>query len=187
MRGSGRRHDRALLDALETAGAEAFSGSAWRVTLEGRDPLRSSTSGGRWSPPGEFDVLYTSLAAEGALAEIGYRLSLEPVWPSRVQHQIHHIATITERTLRLADLVALGPLGVDVGRYGSYDYTATQAIAAAAFFLEFDGLIVPSARAPQLNLVLFTEHLDLDVALRVKDTTRVDWDAWRSRQAKRLL
>ena len=34
-----------------------------------------------------------------------------------------------------------------------------QAIAAAAHFLEFDGLIVPSARAPVLNLVLFLDQV----------------------------
>ncbi len=180
----GRRHDRGLLDALEAQGAEAFSGLTWRVTAHGRDPLRGSTAGGRWSPPGEFEVLYTSLAAEGALAEIGYRLSLEPVWPSRVRHDIHRIATATERTLRLADLASLTPLGVDISRYGAFDYGATQAVAAAAHFLEFDGLIVPSARAAELNFVLFTERLNAEAALSVEDTQPVDWEAWRAQPAK---
>ena len=181
---SGRRHDRGLLDALEAKDSEAFLGPTWRVTAQGRDPLRGSTAGGRWSPPGEFEVLYTSLAAEGALAEIGYRLSLEPVWPSRARHEIHRIATATERTLRLADLAALAPLGVDISRYGVFDYVGTQAVAAAAHFLDFDGLIVPSARAPELNLVLFTERLNAEAALSVEDTQPVDWEAWRVRPAK---
>src|ERR1700730_7394720 len=38
---------------------------------KGRDPLRGSTANGRWSPSGgEFEVLFTSLERDGALAEI---------------------------------------------------------------------------------------------------------------------
>ena len=86
-----RQHDRELLDAIEQRPSEAFNGETWRVTTPGRDALRGSTAGGRWSPPGEFEVLYTSLSRAGALGEIGYRLSLEPVWPSRIEHQIHRL------------------------------------------------------------------------------------------------
>src|SRR5208283_4687385 len=134
MSGTGRRHDRALLDALEAASAEAFDGPVWRVTSRGRDPLRGSAAGGRWSPPGEFEVLYTSLAPSGALAEMGFRLSLEPVWPSRAQHDRHRIAARTKNTLRFADVRGLEPFGVVPSRYTSFDYTATQAVAAAARF-----------------------------------------------------
>ena len=179
---SGRRHDRVLLDALEASEPEAFRGPAWRVTGEGRDPLRGSTAGGRWSPPGSFEVLYTSLTAEGALAEIGYRLSLEPVWPSRVRHAIHRIGAVTQRTLRLADVGVLAGLGVDTAGYGGFDYAGTQAVAAAAYFLEFDGMIVPSARAAALNLVLFTERLRGETALVVEETRAVDWETWRGRR-----
>jgi RES domain-containing protein len=184
MAGAGLRHDRALLDALEAQPPEAFAGPVWRVTSQGRDPLRGSTAGGRWAATGTIEVLYTSLAAQGALAEIGYRLSLEPVWPSRVRHELHHIAALTETTLRLADLGALQLYGVDVQRYASFDYTATQAIGAAAYFLEFDGLIVPSARAEKLNLVLFMDRLDLPAALRVVETQPVDWPAWRAEKPR---
>lgn len=55
------------------------------------------------------------------------------------------------------------------GTYGTFEYTGTQAIAAAAHFLEFDGLIVPSARASDLNLVLFTERLNVEIALTVEE------------------
>lgn len=180
MSGPARRHDRAVLDALEAMDPEPFSGEVWRVTARGRDPLRGSTAGGRWSPAGEFEVLYTSLERAGALAEIGYRLSLEPVWPSRLQHDVHHIAVRARRTLRFPDVRSLVPLGVDPARYGSFDYVATQAIAAAARFLEFDSIIVPSARSLALHLVVFLEQILEEDALVVVDTQPVDWTAWRS-------
>jgi len=131
-----RQHDRELLDALESLHSEAFSGETWRVTVSGRDALRGSTAGGRWSPPGEFEALYTSLSRAGALAEIGHRLLLEPLWPSRIEHQMHRIATRTANSLRLADIGSLSALGVNVGRYTSFEYAVTQSIAAAAFFLD---------------------------------------------------
>ncbi|MGH7051327.1 MAG: RES family NAD+ phosphorylase [Acetobacteraceae bacterium] len=165
--------------------SEAFAGETWRVTARGRDALRGSTAGGRWSPPGEFEVLYTSLARQGALDEIGHRLSLEPVWPSRLEHELHRITVRTKNSLRFADVSSLSTLGVDVRRYANFEYSLTQAIAAAAFFLDFDGLIVPSARSTGLNLVIFTEKLDVGELLKVEASERVDWSAWRSQHRKR--
>src|SRR6202035_4827229 len=116
---TGRRsvHDRSILDALEAIDPERFAGEVWRVARKGRDALRGSAANGRWSPSsGEFEVLYTSLERDGALAEIGYRLSLEPVWPSRIEHELHLIDVETERTLRFAELQSLGQLGLSIER-----------------------------------------------------------------------
>jgi hypothetical protein len=176
MAGGRPVHDRRILDALEAIDPEPFKNAVWRVTRKGRDPLRGSTAPGRWTPTGGFEALYTSLERDGALAEIGYRMSLEPVWPSRLEHDVHLIEVETERTLRFADLEKLAPLGVDVARYHTFEYQATQAIAAAAYFLEFDGLIVPSARFDCPNLVIFTERAT-DLLLR--DSQPVDWESWR--------
>jgi RES domain len=88
---SKRVHDRAILDALDAIDPKPFEGTVWRIARKDREPLRGSSTHGRWSPNGEFEVLYTSLERDGALAEVGYRLSLEPVWPSLIQHEIHRI------------------------------------------------------------------------------------------------
>jgi hypothetical protein len=185
MSGSGRVHDRDILDALETQDAVSFNAEVWRITRAGLDPLRGSAAPGRWSPAGEFDVLYTSLTRDGALAEIGYRLSLEPVWPSLIRHELHTIRVATKRTLRFADIASLRPLGVDATRYESFDYATTQAIAAAAHFLEFDGLIVPSARAPVPNLVMFLDQIVDDAQLVLSRSVAVDWNTWRRRRRVR--
>jgi hypothetical protein len=174
-----RVHDRVILDALDAIEPKPFEGEVWRVARSERDPLRGSSTHGRWSPNGEFEILYTSLERDGALAEIGYRLSLEPVWPSRVQHQIHRIEVRTQKTLHLADLAALQSLGVDTAKYQSFDYEVTQAITAAANFLAFDGLLVPSARAPCCNLVIFLDRVVEYGRLEVRESKPVDWTAWR--------
>ena len=176
-----RPHDSALIDALEGRATEVFLGCVWRVTRAGRDALMGSTAPGRWSPGEDRPVLYTSLERDGALAEIGFRLSLESVWPSRLVHDIHCVEARTERTLRFADVAALVPLGVDPMRWQGFDYDATRAIASAAHFLEFDGLIVPSARAACANLVVFLGNLATVVGLSVRHSERVDWSSWRKR------
>jgi RES domain-containing protein len=179
MGSSGRVHDRAILDAVEAADVISFSQTVWRIVRAGRDPILGSTADGRGSPGGTVEVLYTSIEREGALAEIGFRLSLEPVWPSRIAHEMHEIGFQAERTLNLADMASLGPFGIDVSRYASFDYTATQAAAAAAHFLEFDGLIVPSARHQSQNLVIFMDR-DAAGTLYVRASEAVDWNAWRA-------
>jgi RES domain-containing protein len=176
----GRVHDRAVLDALEDAEAVSLDINAWRITRQERDPLKGSAVDGRWSPGSNIEVLYTSLERDGALAEIGFRLSLEPVWPSRLAHEIHEIALQTTNTLRFADTTALAPFGVDVDRYRSFDYKACQALAAAAHFLEFDGLLVPSARHASHNLVIFLDRA-ASASLRCRSSDPVDWAAWRAR------
>ena len=78
----------------------------------------------------------------------------------------------------MADIPSLAAYGVDVSRYESFEYGATQALAAAAHFLEFDGLIAPSARHPSLNLVIFMDR-DAAGSLDVKQTYSVDRSGWR--------
>jgi hypothetical protein len=179
----GRRvHDKDLLDALEAIGAKSFQGTAWRITRNGRPPLRGSTADGRWSPPGEFEVLYTSLEKDGALAEIGHRLALEPVWPSKMVHTIHALSLHAERAVHLPDLATLERLGIDTARYKNYDYASTHAVAAAVQFLGYDALIVPNARHACLNAVVSLENRDPSLTIEVVSSETVDWAAWRGTQ-----
>jgi hypothetical protein len=184
MASGGRVHDSSLLDALEKLDPEPFDSDVWRVARKGRDPLRGSSANGRWGAAGELEVLYTSEQRDGALAEVGYRLSLEPVWPSLIQHQTHVLAVRAERTLRLVDMGELEKLGVDISRYETFEYGATQAIAAAAHFLEFDGMLVPSARFACSNLVLFTDRVLPAGQLQLVSSEDVDWADWRKKNRR---
>jgi RES domain-containing protein len=179
---AGRVHDRAILDALETLDPEALETSVWRVVRKGRDPLRGAVANGRWNAIGEFEVLYASSERDGALAEVGYRLSLEPVWPSKIEHQLHRLRVTAERALRLDSLSQLQTLGVDIARFASFDYGVTQAIAAAVHFLEFDALVVPSARFETTNVVLFLDRIR--TAPDVLSTEDVDWTQWRAKMRR---
>ncbi len=171
-------HDRDLLDALESFGCEPFSGSAWRTTWATRDPLIGSSAGGRWHPQDSFEALYTSLDEDGALAEAYFHLSRAPVFTSS-QMKLYRLRVKTLRTLILEDMEALKRLGIEEVTYRSMDYTLTQAIGAAAYLLELDGLIVPSSRSSSMNMVLFLDRLIPDESLIVEEDREVNWPAWK--------
>lgn len=180
-----RARDLALLDSVDAFPRQPFTGTVWRVSREDRDPVLAGRSPSRWCN-GTFDVLYTSLERNGALAEIHALLSSQPVFPSKLRFFVHRIAVRAERTLRLAELDTLQRLGVDIGRYRERDYRRCQEIADAAYFLGFDGLIVPTARWSCLDLVLFTDRVPPEnLELADSETNPVDWSDWRKRQGRR--
>jgi RES domain-containing protein len=182
MIGGGRVHDRAILDALENFDPERLEQTVWRVARKGRDPLRGAIAAGRWNAIGELEVLYTSVEPDGAMAEVGYRLSLEPVWPSKIEHQLHKLSIRADNALRFENLNQLEKLGVDIARFETFDYATTQAIAAAAHFLQFDALIVPSARHAAANVVLFLDRIQVPPEL--VNSEDIDWNSWRARRRR---
>jgi RES domain-containing protein len=175
-----RARDLELLDVLDAHAGVSFSGDVWRVVREERDVLQGYPAGARWDP-GSFDVLYTALAPEGALEEIHFHLSRQPVFPSKIRSVLHRITVQTKRTLRLADLQAIEALGVTAETYVSLDYGRCQEIGDAAAFLGFDGVLAPSARWPCQNLVLFSDSY-APGDLQVVESSPVDWADWRSRR-----
>lgn len=182
-----RIHDPDLLDKLQRHNPKPQSVRAWRTSWAHRDPLLGSAAAGRWNPEGLFEVLYTSLNFDGSIAEAYYHSSKAPVLSSRPV-KVHKLRVSTLRTLVL-DSETLVALDVDMSRYrvpisDFTDPTRTQDIGAAAQFLEFDSLLVPSARWASMNLVLFLDRLDLGSALTVEASQDVNWPAWREKRAR---
>jgi RES domain len=169
-------HDPDLLDQLDTLPKETFDGEVFRGTRQNLNPLASSYSGGRWMQRDGAGVLYTSLAREGALAEISFhwgRLNPRPTKPV----MLHTLRVVAHRTLKLvrADLEALG---VPESAYGGVNMPRTQEIGAAVEFLGCDGLIAPCARWACDNLILFPDRMGMDATLEVVQSEVADWVGW---------
>jgi len=179
MPGARKPRDPALLDALDAFERVPYTGRTWRAVRSGRGPLQGSASGGRWDPT-LFDVLYTSLAPDGAVAEVHFHLSRQPVFPSKIRYGLHRVRVRTAKTLRLPGLDAMVPLGVDPARYREILYAPTQAIGDAAYFLGFDSIIAPNARWPCDNLILFTDQIAV-ADLEVIESSEINWPAWRKK------
>lgn len=176
-----RARDLGLLDAIDAFKREKLDAEVWRVVREGSDPVLGRPSHSRWCN-GSFDVLYTSLERDGAVAEIHALLSLQPVFPSKSRWFATKLKVSATQTLRLADTAMLARSGVDMARYAERDYRRTQEIADAAYFLGFDGLIAPSARWACLNLVLFTDRVPPgQVEILERPEEPIAWDDWRNR------
>ena len=169
-------HDPDLLDRLDALPKETFGGEVFRGTRQSLDPLASSYSGGRWMRRDGVGVLYTSLAREGALAEISFhwgQLTPRPTKPV----MLHTLRVAAHRTLKLvrADLESLG---VPESVYGGVNMPRTQEIGAAVEFLGCDGLIAPCARWSCDNLILFPDRMGMDATLEVVTSEVVDWVTW---------
>lgn len=154
----------------------------WRVVRTGRDALDGSRGSGRWNKS-EMSVLYGAAERDGAIAEIHFHLSRgQPIFPSRMRHDVFKLAVKAQQTAVLADLGQLKRLGVDESRYRELLYGRTQEIGAAAAFLGFDGLIAPSARWNCQNIILFLDAIELE-RVRPVSSEPVDWISWRKSNA----
>jgi hypothetical protein len=180
-----RVHDREMLDILEQLDPQPFVGNAWQAVRSGRDPMRGSTANGRWGASGEFEVLYTACDRDGALAEIGYRMSLEPIWPTKIGHHVHRVAVALDRVLDLTDFSLLTHLGIHEDSFEGHLYDGEQAVSAAARFLEFQAILVPNARYPGNNLVVYPDLEGALNGLSHLESEPVDWNAWRANNRNR--
>jgi RES domain-containing protein len=180
-----KARDLSLLDSIDAFDREAVSLEAWRVVRAGRDPLQGAPSRSRWCNE-TFDVLYTSLERDGAVAEVFSLLNSQPVFPTKIEAHAHLVSVNLTRVLRLDGMESLAALGVEVSRFKERDYLKTQAIADAAHFLDFEGLIVPSARWNCSNLVIFSDRIVPDaISHKESEMDPIDWTAWRRHRTGR--
>lgn len=156
---------KALIDAIGVEAPTAFSGVVWRVVTEGLDALRPARAGGRWDD-GTFDVLYTSSERDGAIAESWFHAAKgQPLMPSKIKKRVFQIEAYLDRALDLSGAGKLASLGVNMENYGrlaysgrTEEYPTLQQIAEAAHFYEYEAIVVPNARWPASNVVVFTER-----------------------------
>jgi RES domain-containing protein len=112
-------------------------------------------------------AVYTSLERSTAIAEADYAIAMQPLRP-HLSRQVYELSVAVEAAVDLRDHAVLASLGIGPTEFAGDDHSACQAIGGAAYWLERDGLLVPSARATGINLVLFTDRLDVDAALEVR-------------------
>ena len=156
--------DIVLIDQIDALPTETFSDNVFRLLRDGRDPTGCWHPEGRWDD-GAFDVLYTATTVEGALAEVRYHVyQQQPFAPDFLAYRLFRIPIEGLEVINLLDHRLLEKLGVDLKTWGKSDYVSrgqeylrTQEIAAVAEFHERQGLLVPSARSPDSNLVILTQ------------------------------
>ena len=154
-----------LLDEIEKLEQVPLDEHCWRGVHAGRDPLECAQAGGRWDDT-TFNVLYTSLAPEGAVAEIVFHLRRgQPIVPSMVNYQLYELSASLSQIIRFDDLAALASVGINTQSYGRgfwvnrvEEYPQSQHLAETCHFLGVQGIVVPNARHNSLNLVVFCDQ-----------------------------
>ena len=160
------------------------------MVTDGLDPLRPGRAGGRWDD-GSFDVLYTSTERDGALAESWFHTAKgQPLVPSKITKRLFEIEAELERVLDLSSAGKLASFGVNMATYGRLnylrrtgEYPTLQQIAEAAYFFEFEAIIVPNARWPASNVVIFTERTRPS-QISIVGSEPVDLTVWHETQRK---
>jgi RES domain-containing protein len=149
-------YPRALLEQLGEIRSSSWSGQVFRWTFGGTPPDRPNSRGARWNPPG-VAALYTCLTRNGVLAESDYLIAAQGIAPMRARH-VHTFDLSLNSVLEITDTMLLGRLGVDEAALESVDQSKCQLVGGAVERLNHDGLIVPSARSPANNLVIFVNR-----------------------------
>lgn len=164
-------HDPELLDAIESLGAEALEDvTVWRHMFNDNPPELSNTRGARWNPAG-LAAIYTSEQRETAIAEGQHVIDSQPLRPT-ARRFVYELRVSAGKALRItpADLPILG---LDQADLESADFTACQRVGAHAAFLDYDALIVPSARANGANMVIFVNELAAEAVFERVDVEQI--------------
>jgi RES domain-containing protein len=142
-----------LLDRLQAITPAPWHGRAFRHMFGDYPPDAENTRGARWNPPG-VAAIYTSLARDGALAEAEYQIAVQPI-PPRGRRTIYTLELSLTGVLDLTDTELLQDFDVGPAELTADDMIACRQLGAAVHWLERDGLLLPSARSPSTNLVIF--------------------------------
>ncbi|MPZ50965.1 MAG: RES domain-containing protein [Dehalococcoidia bacterium] len=165
--------------AVADASIRSFSGTAWRVhwreigPTDWRLSLRSS---GRYHrgldlfPADQaFPALYTSLSQENAIWEMVRRSAARNLAYLK-NNVLSELVVDLGRVLDLSDPSAVGLVLADLT---SSDLQLCQELAAAAMALRAEGMLVPSAALPGLNLVILPQNLLEPPSLQILRSTEL--------------
>lgn len=167
------RFEAQILETLAGLPANAWEGEAFRHMFADIPPDRENTLGARWNAP-EVPAIYTSLARDVAIAEADHQIAMQPRRP-KARRSIYRIAVRLKSVLDISGPVTLAALGLDNVTLGALDMRKCQEIGSSAEHLEHDGLIVPSARAKGLNLIIFPNRtIEESYQFEVMDVEVID-------------
>jgi RES domain-containing protein len=165
--------------AVAAAVPRTFQGTVWRTHWRAVQPIDWSLSlrtSGRYHrgldlfPAAEaFAALYTSLAPEIAIWEMVRRSAAQNL--AFLENNI--LSELTAVLRRALDLSDPASLGLAPAALTARDPRPCQAIAAAALARGYEGLLVPSAALPGLNLVLLPANLPNPLPVQVVRQTEL--------------
>lgn len=180
--------DEDVVQRVDDLGTTPWSGTAYRYTSAGRDPMSGAGArlfGGRWNPRGIFPAIYLGQPAATCMAEFDRASranNTDPLDRLKVPHELHTFTVTDLPVLGLRDAEALRYVGLAPEDLTDPDWTGCQAVGHAAWFLHAGGVLAPSATGLGLVITVFENRLQ-PRQLTVVSTVTLDEHVYRDAHA----
>lgn len=153
--------DEVVVQRVNDLGSITWSGTTYRHTTTGRDPLSgvgARLHGGRWNPPQVCSTIYLAQPRATCILEFDRLVeanNLDPIDMLRASRSLHTIEIHGLLVLDLRTSGALGYVGLSSDDIADEEWTACQAVGHAAYFLNMSGILAPSATGHGLVIAAF--------------------------------
>lgn len=153
--------DEDIVQRVNDLGSTPWSGTTYRHVTRGRDPLAGAGAlrfGGRWNPQGAFSVVYLAQPTAACMGELERLAQPNGVTVAEFLRAPRTLSSVQVHALPVLDLQtdqALAQVGLERGDIADDDWTACQAVGQAAHFLNYAGVLAPSASGVGLVLAAF--------------------------------
>lgn len=157
--------DEGVVQTVNDLGTRIWSGTAYRSATSGRDPMSGAGArlmGGRWNPKGLFSTIYLAqplATCAGEFDRTSEASGIDPMVRLRAAYELHTFECVDLELLDLRSEDDLQYVGLTLDDISDDDKTACQAVGHAAWFLEMDGVVAPSATGAGLVIALFENRL----------------------------
>jgi len=157
--------DENIVQRVNDLGSRTWSGTTYRHVARGRDFFAGAGAlmfGGRWNPKGSFPVVYLAQPVAACMGELERLAQPNSVSVAEFLRARRALGTIDVHELAVLDLRtddALTQVGLDRSDIDDDDWTACQTVGHAAHFLNFGGVLAPSATGVGLVLAAFENRV----------------------------
>ncbi|GAB3552208.1 RES family NAD+ phosphorylase [Arthrobacter tumbae] len=151
---------------VDRIGATPFSGLAYRYTATRRDPLSGAGArlfGGRWNPRGIYAATYLAIPESACMGELDRAAASQGMAAVTFLEAPKTFHSLTVTNLPVLDLRAaemLEQVGLTMDDIAGDEWDACQSVGHAAWFLEFGGVLAPSATGRGYVLAAFEDRVE---------------------------